>query len=98
MHSSNFFSLHYINLANSSTSILDCQVAGKNKVELTMRIELMTSPLPRECSTTEPRELYVVFICLIHLLELGKNGACDRDRTCDINLGRVALYQLSYAR
>ncbi len=25
-------------------------------MELTMRIELMTSPLPRECSTTEPRE------------------------------------------
>ncbi len=25
-------------------------------MELTMRIELMTSPLPRGCSTTEPRE------------------------------------------
>ena len=26
------------------------------EVELTMRFELMTSPLPRECSTPEPRE------------------------------------------
>jgi hypothetical protein len=65
-----------------------------------MRIELMTSPLPRECSTTEPREpnkiKYVVRIESHSLAK--KNGACDRVRTCDINLGRVALYQLSYAR
>ena len=27
-----------------------------------------------------------------------ENGAGDKIRTCDIHLGRVALYQLSYAR
>ena len=53
-------------------------------MELSARIEPATSPLPRECSTTELRE--------------PKNGAGDKFRTCDINLGRVALYQLSYAR
>ncbi|CAG9253474.1 hypothetical protein PUN4_20088 [Paraburkholderia unamae] len=49
------------------------------------RIELPTSPLPRECSTTEP-----------HGRKL--TGAGDESRTRDLNLGKVALYQLSYSR
>ena len=35
---------------------------------------------------------------MVFIPNVSKNGACDRGRTCDINLGRVALYQLSYAR
>jgi hypothetical protein len=49
------------------------------------RIELPTSPLPRECSTTEPHGH-------VHA------GAGDESRTRDLNLGKVALYQLSYSR
>ncbi len=52
------------------------------------RIELPTSPLPRECSTTEPHGRRPV---------LG-TGAGDESRTRDLNLGKVALYQLSYSR
>ena len=54
------------------------------------RIELPTSPLPRECSTTEPHEL-------ITALTLNY-GAGDEVRTRDILLGRQVLYQLSYSR
>ena len=57
-------------------------------MELKTGIEPVTSPLPRECSTTEPLEQFY----------LGKNGAGDAIRTRDIQLGRLALYQLSYAR
>ncbi|CAG9254587.1 hypothetical protein PUN4_220060 [Paraburkholderia unamae] len=49
------------------------------------RIELPTSPLPRECSTTEPHGRILT-------------GAGDEARTRDLNLGKVALYQLSYSR
>ena len=57
-------------------------------MELTTGIEPVTSPLPRECSTTEPLEQQF----------LRKNGAGDAIRTRDIQLGRLALYQLSYTR
>ena len=65
-----------------------------------MGIEPMTSPLPRECSTTEPLERFNTIFKKIKNVYLGreKNGAGDKIRTCDIHLGRVALYQLSYAR
>ena len=33
-----------------------------------------------------------------HLSTLGRAGAGDRIRTGDIDLGKVALYQLSYSR
>ena len=47
-----------------------------------------TSPLPRECSTTEP-----------HGHGPSRNdGAGNEARTRDLNLGKVALYQLSYSR
>ncbi len=50
-----------------------------------------TSPLPRECSTTEP-----------HGLLLQPNiqlvGAGDEARTRDIQFGKLKLYQLSYTR
>jgi hypothetical protein len=59
-----------------------------NIVELTTGIEPVTSPLPRECSTSEPRELNFSEI----------NGAGEEVRTLDIQLGRLALYQLSYTR
>ena len=57
-------------------------------MELKTGIEPVTSPLPRECSTTEPLEQFFI----------GENGAGDAIRTRDIQLGRLALYQLSYAR
>ena len=50
------------------------------------RIELPTSPLPRGCSTTEPHGPRSVL------------GAGNEARTRDLNLGKVALYQLSYSR
>ena len=68
----------------------------RKKVELQMGIGPMTSPLPRECSTTEPLEHYQKYSINIYLGR--ENGAGDKIRTCDIHLGRVALYQLSYAR
>ena len=46
-----------------------------------------TSPLPRECSTTEPQGR-----------SIEKDGAGNETRTRDLNLGKVALYQLSYSR
>ena len=49
-----------------------------------MGIEPMTSPLPRECATTVPHQQ--------------KIGADKETRTPDIYLGKVVLYQLSYAR
>lgn len=55
-----------------------------------MRIELMTSSLPRMRSTTELRE---------HIPLISKNfGAGDEARTRDPQLGRLMLYQLSYSR
>ena len=57
-------------------------------MELKTGIEPVTSPLPRECSTTEPLEQFFI----------GENGAGDAIRTRDIQLGRLALYQLSYTR
>jgi hypothetical protein len=39
------------------------------EVELTMRFELMTSPLPRECSTPEPREQLQKFHILVEKME-----------------------------
>ena len=62
---------------------------SKKYLELKTGIEPVTSPLPRECSTTEPLELIIL---------LKYNGAGDAIRTRDIQLGRLALYQLSYAR
>ena len=50
------------------------------------RIELPTSPLPRECSTTEPHG------------HDEKTGAAEESRTLDLYLGKVSLYQLSYCR
>ena len=50
------------------------------------RIERVISPLPRECSTTEPHGLKLPY------------GAEDGARTRDILLGRQVLYQLSYFR
>jgi hypothetical protein len=51
-----------------------------------------TSPLPRECSTTEPHGL----------ITLSKTnalfGAGDEARTRDIQFGKLKLYQLSYSR
>jgi hypothetical protein len=64
-------------------------------MELAARIELATPSLPRKYSTTEPRE-HLISICCIHAIN--KNGAGEEIRTLDIHLGRVALYQLSYAR
>ena len=55
-----------------------------------MRIELMTSSLPRMRSTTELREHILIF--------QKKFGAGDETRTRDIQLGRLTLYQLSYSR
>jgi hypothetical protein len=46
-----------------------------------------TSPLPRECSTTEP-----------HGRLASTSGAGDEARTRDIQFGKLKLYQLSYTR
>ncbi len=51
-----------------------------------MGLELMTSSLPRKCSTAELHR---------HLL---KCGAEDEAQTRDPQLGRLMLYQLSYFR
>ncbi len=49
-----------------------------------------TSPLPRECSTTEPHG---------PLISKHKSfGAGDEARTRDIQFGKLKLYQLSYSR
>ncbi len=65
------------------------------------RIELPTSPLPRECSTTEPHEHSISLLLNYHncnnIYQL-KTGAGDEVRTRDILLGRQVLYQLSYYR
>ena len=60
--------------------------------EPTTRLELVTSSLPRKCSTTE--------LCR-HAPLTSLNGlerAGDEVRTRDIQLGRLTLYQLSYSR
>ena len=49
------------------------------------RFELVTSSLPRKCSTPE-------------LHQHNKKRAGDEVRTRDIQLGRLTLYQLSYSR
>lgn len=56
-------------------------------MELAPRIELGTPSLPRKYSTSEPCEQ-----------NSRENGAGEEARTLDFHLGRVALYQLSYAR
>jgi hypothetical protein len=71
-------------------------------MELAAGIEPATSPLPRECSTTEPRKHTSkhkkgAFFKAPYLIST-KNGAGDAIRTRDIQLGRLALYQLSYTR
>jgi hypothetical protein len=50
-----------------------------------------TSPLPRECSTTEPHGL-------LTSLTFCQTGAGDEARTRDIQFGKLKLYQLSYTR
>ncbi len=60
-------------------------------MELVVGIEPTTSPLPRECSTTELHE-HGIRGCPDPL------GAGDEIRTRDIQLGKLTLYQLSYSR
>ena len=50
-----------------------------------------TSPLPRECSTTEPHGLLIPQTLILF-------GAGDEARTRDIQFGKLKLYQLSYSR
>ena len=50
-----------------------------------------TSPLPRECSTTEPHGLLTLQTNALF-------GAGDEARTRDIQFGKLKLYQLSYSR
>ncbi len=50
-----------------------------------------TSPLPRECSTTEPHGLLTLQTNILF-------GAGDEARTRDIQFGKLKLYQLSYSR
>ena len=57
----------------------------QNTCELMTRFELVTSSLPRKCSTPE-------------LHQHNKKRAGDEVRTRDIQLGRLTLYQLSYSR
>ncbi len=66
---------------------LDTGAGGGKCVVPMAGIGPATSPLPRECSTTEP-----------HGRSIGKDGAGNEIRTRDLNLGKVALYQLSYSR
>ena len=56
--------------------------------ELLTRIELVTSSLPRKCSTTELQQ---------HVMFRGV-GAEDGAQTRDPQLGRLVLYRLSYFR
>jgi hypothetical protein len=53
-----------------------------------------TSPLPRECSTTEPHGRLIIKTRHCNL----KLGAGDEARTRDIQFGKLKLYQLSYTR
>ena len=69
-------------------SCLACTM-NVNIVELLTRIELVTSSLPRKCSTTELQQQGVC---------LGSFGAEDGAQTRDPQLGRLVLYQLSYFR
>ena len=55
-------------------------------LELLVGIEPTTSPLPRECSTTELQKRW------------GSEKAGNETRTRDIQLGKLTLYQLSYSR
>ena len=55
-----------------------------------------TSPLPRECSTTEPHGLYYQIKVYHHINSI--IGAGDEARTHDIQFGKLKLYQLSYTR
>ncbi len=56
-------------------------------LELLTRIELVTSSLPRKCSTTELQQ---------H--DSSESGAEDGAQTRDPQLGRLVLYRLSYFR
>ena len=61
-------------------------------MEPTTRLELVTSSLPRRCSTAELRGQGLMAEAI------GKNGAGNGVRTRDPQLGRLMLYQLSYSR
>jgi hypothetical protein len=52
-----------------------------------------TSPLPRECSTTEPHGPFTSTT-----EQALFTGAGDEARTRDIQFGKLKLYQLSYTR
>ena len=67
-------------------------------MELAPRIELGTPSLPRKYSTSEPCEHVSKILDSVLRSILKKDGAGEEIRTLDIHLGRVALYQLSYAR
>ena len=56
-----------------------------------MGIEPMTPSLPWKCSTPELHRL-------MSPAKVGENRAGDETRTHDPQLGRLMLYQLSYAR
>ena len=57
-----------------------------------------TSPLPRECSTTEPHgRKFQNTPCKYQPCKL-MLGAGDETRTRDIQFGKLKLYQLSYTR
>ena len=57
-----------------------------------------TSPLPRECSTTEPHgPRYKLLFANINQPN-PMFGAGDEARTRDIQFGKLKLYQLSYTR
>ena len=56
--------------------------------ELLTRIELVTSSLPRKCSTTELQQHFLKSV----------SRAEDGAQTRDPQLGRLVLYRLSYFR
>ncbi len=57
-----------------------------------------TSPLPRECSTTEPHGRLMFKYALQNQSCKLVFGAGDETRTRDIQFGKLKLYQLSYTR
>ena len=63
--------------------------AGRSRTDLHgFAIRCITALLPRQ-SFEKKRKLTLPFF---------QNGAGDESRTRDLNLGKVALYQLSYSR
>src|SRR5690242_1916272 len=71
-------------------------------LEPSIRIELMTSPLPRGCSTTElagpTSQTLSGHVPAPRPVPCMRPGAGDGIRTRDVQLGRLTLYQLSYSR